>query len=311
MRENKHTAEDLKIMQAWSLWKKIQVTQTRIMEWYMRFDGMVSVSTSGGKDSAVLLDLARRCYPDIEAVYVNTGLDFPEVRRFALETPNVTVLQPKMRFDEVVKVHGWCYPSKDVAHTIYYARKGSQWAIDRLNGINGDGTPSRWRQSHYAKWKYLVDAPFTISANCCGIMKESPLDAYRKQTGKQAIVGMMAVESERRRQAWLQTGCNSFDSKRPVSKPMSFWTNQDVLRYIKDFNIPIASVYGDIVEDAKGNLSTTGEQRTGCVFCPVGCHRDKINRFQRMAVGHPKLHEYCMDALGLGAFLDYIGVARR
>jgi hypothetical protein len=30
-----------------------------------------------------------------------------------------------------------------------------------------------------------------------------------------------------------------------------------------------------------------------------------------MAVSHPKMHEYCMDALGLGAFLDYIGVARR
>jgi len=311
MSENKHTAEDLKIMQSWPLSRKIMVTQTRIMEWYMRFDGKCSVSISGGKDSAILLDLARRCYLDIEAVYVNTGLDFPEVRKFAMDTPNVTVLQPKLRFDEVVREHGWCFPSKDVAHTIYYARKGSQWAIDRLNGVNADGSPSRWRQSHYKKWAFLLDAPFKISANCCGIMKENPLDKYRKETGKHPIVGTMAIESERRRQAWLKTGCNHFDSKQPVSKPLSFWTNADALRYIRDYKIPIASVYGDIMEDAKGRLSTTGEQRTGCVFCPVGCHRDKINRFQRLAVTHPKLHEYCMDALGLGAFLDYIGVARR
>jgi 3'-phosphoadenosine 5'-phosphosulfate sulfotransferase (PAPS reductase)/FAD synthetase len=279
MREQRHTADDLKTMQAWPLSRKIMVTQTRIVEWYMRFDGKVSVSISGGKDSAVLLDLARRCYPVIEAVYVNTGLDFPEVRRFAIETPNVTVLQPKMRFDEVVKEYGWCYPSKDVSHTIYYARKGSGWALDRLKGVNADGTPSRWRETHYKKWAFLLDAPFKISANCCGIMKESPLDKYRKETGKQPIVGTMAVESERRRQAWLQTGCNNFDSKNPVSKPLSFWTNDDVLRYIRDYNIPIASVYGDIVEDKKGRLATTGEQRTGCVFCPVGCHRDKVNRF--------------------------------
>jgi 3'-phosphoadenosine 5'-phosphosulfate sulfotransferase (PAPS reductase)/FAD synthetase len=311
MKELKHTAEDLKNMQAWPLSRKIQVTQTRIIEWYHRFDGRVSVSISGGKDSTILLDLARRCFPDIEAVYVNTGLDFPEVRRFATETPNVTVLQPKMRFDEVVREYGWCFPSKDVSHTIYYARKGSGWAIDRLNGVNADGSPSKWRQSHYVKWAYLLDAPFKISANCCGIMKESPLDKYRKKTGRQPIVGTMAVESERRRQAWLQTGCNNFDSKNPVSKPLSFWTNQDALEYIRRYEIPIASVYGDIVEDAKGRLSTTGEQRTGCVFCPVGCHRDKVNRFQRMAVTHPKLHEYCMDALNLGAFLDYIGIPRR
>jgi len=310
MKSCKHTTEDLKIMQAWPLWKKIQVTQTRIMEWYMRFDGMVCVSVSGGKDSAVLYDLARRCYPDIEAVYVNTGLDFPEVRRFAMDTPNVTVLHPKMKFDEVVERYGWCYPSKDVAHTVYYARKGSKWAIDRFDGVNGDGTPSKWRKSHYSKWKFLVDAPFKISAICCDIMKEKPLNTYQKESGKQPIIGIMAFESERRRQAWLQTGCNSFHSKKPVSKPMSFWTNQDVLQYIKNYNIPIASVYGDIVEDAKGNLSTTGEQRTGCVFCPVGCHRDKVNRFQRMAESHPKLHKYCMDALGLGAFLDFIGVEK-
>jgi hypothetical protein len=213
-----------------------------------------------------------------------------------------------MRFDEVVREYGWCFPSKDVAHTIYYARKGSGWALDRLRGQNADGSPSKFRLSHYKKWAFLLDAPFIISANCCGIMKEAPLTKYEKETGKFPIVGTMAVESERRRQAWLKTGCNNFDSKHPLSKPMSFWTNDDALRYIRDYKIPIASVYGDIVEDKKGKLSTAGEQRTGCVFCPVGCHQDKVNRFQRMAVTHPKLYDYCINSLGLGEFLDFIGV---
>jgi len=53
----KHTRQDLKIMQGWSLERKIRVTQTRIMEWYMRYDGQVFISFSGGKDSTVLLDL--------------------------------------------------------------------------------------------------------------------------------------------------------------------------------------------------------------------------------------------------------------
>lgn len=297
-------------MQAWPLWKKIQVAQAKIMEWYYRFDGKVSISTSGGKDSAVLLDLARRCFPDIEAVYVNTGLCFPEVRRFAMETPNVTVLKPKMRFDEVVREYGWCYPSKDVAHTIYYARKGSSWALERLQGINRDGTPSKFRQSNYARWAHLLEAPFIISAKCCAIMKELPLEQHRKESGKHPMVGTMAAESQRRKQAWLQTGCNNFTSKKPLSKPLSVWTEDNILRYIKNYNIPIPSVYGDIVEDKKGRLTTTGEKRTGCVWCPVGCHHDKVNRFQRLAVTHPKLHEYCMNALELGAFLDFIGIPK-
>jgi 3'-phosphoadenosine 5'-phosphosulfate sulfotransferase (PAPS reductase)/FAD synthetase len=165
-------------------------------------------------------------------------------------------------------------------------------------------------KNHYARWAFLLDTPFTISDKCCDIMKEAPIYAYERRTGKRSMVGAMAVEGTQRKQAWSKTGCNNFDSERPLSKPLSFWTNQDILRYIKDIGIPIASVYGNIVEDNKGRLFTTGEQRTGCVFCPVGCNREKVNRFQRLAVSHPKLHEYCMNTLGLGEFLDYLGIAR-
>ena len=212
----KHTKEDLKIMQAWPLERKIQVTQTRIMEWYMRHEGKVAISFSGGKDSTVLLDLARRCHPDIEAVYVDTGLEFPEVRQFAMSHENVTVLKPDMNFRQVLDEYGWCYPSKDVARSLYYARKGSDWAVKRFLGLNKDGTPSKFRQTHYVKWAFLIDAPYKISDKCCEVMKERPLDRHRKQTGKEAIIGTLAAESERRQQAWLKTGCNAFDTKRPV-----------------------------------------------------------------------------------------------
>ena len=129
--------------------------------------------------------------------------------------------------------------------------------------------------------------------------------------GVSSIVGTMAIESRRRKQTWLQYGCNNFNAKLPRSTPLSFWTTQDILRYIRQYKIPVASVYGDIVEGKEGRLSTTGEQRTGCCFCPVGCHHDKVNRFQRMAKTRPKLYEYCMDALGLGAFLDFIGIPQK
>ena len=84
----------------------------------------------------------------------------------------------------------------------------------------------------------------------------------------------------------------------------------NILEYILKYNIKIPSVYGEIITDKKGKLTTTLEKRTGCIFCPVSCHRDKVNRFQRLAQTHPKLHNYCMDALGLGAFLDFIGVPK-
>ena len=54
------TIEDLKYLQSQPLERKINITITRIIEWYQRHNGQVYVSFSGGKDSTVLLDLARR-----------------------------------------------------------------------------------------------------------------------------------------------------------------------------------------------------------------------------------------------------------
>ena len=305
--ENMYTKDDLKTMQSWSLERKIQVSQTRIMEFYNRYFGMVTVSISGGKDSMVLLDLARRVHPEIEAVYVNTGLDYPEVRRLAMETENVTVLKPSLPFDEVIEKYGWCFPSKDVAQKIHYARLGAEWALRGLRGENLDGTPNAWRQ-RYKRWAHLVDAPFKISHECCRIMKEGPLNAYTRKIGKHPIIGLLADESHLRQQAWLKVGCNNFDGRQPLSKPISFWTTQDILQYTKQVGLPLASVYGEIVTNRKGELMLTGEQRTGCVFCPIGCHLDKVNSFQRLAYTHPKLHSYCIKDLKLGELLDYLKV---
>jgi 3'-phosphoadenosine 5'-phosphosulfate sulfotransferase (PAPS reductase)/FAD synthetase len=310
MIENKHTPEDLAALQAESFERKILITQARIMDWYVRQDGNVSVSFSGGKDSTVLLHLVRSLYPDVEAVFVDTGLEFPEVREFAKRQENVTVLKPKMNFRAVLDKYGWCYPSKDVAMTVHYARQGSAWAVSRFAALNRDGSDSPWKRRHYGKWAGLVESPFKISHMCCHVMKEEPLDRHRRETGKKPFIGTMAVESNRRRQAWLQTGCNAFEAKKPVSKPLSFWTEQDVLQYIRRYGLEIASVYGEIVKDKNGRLTTTGEKRTGCMFCPVGCHLDKQNRYQRMKTTHPKVWSYCMDTLGLGDFLDYIGVEK-
>ena len=95
---NAYTRQDLSVMQAWPLERKIRVTQAKIIEWYHRYGGKVAVSFSGGKDSTVLLDLARRAFPDIPAVFVDTGLEYPEIREFVKTVPNVTWLRPEMPF---------------------------------------------------------------------------------------------------------------------------------------------------------------------------------------------------------------------
>ena len=102
----KHTRQDLKIMQGWSLERKIRVTQTRIMEWYMRNDGQVFISFSGGKDSTVLLDLARRVFPDIPAWLVDTGVEYPEQRGFVKKKGNVICVSPRDPLNQILEKDG-------------------------------------------------------------------------------------------------------------------------------------------------------------------------------------------------------------
>ena len=316
--DRKHTAEDLKIMQAWPLSKKIQVTQAKIMEWHERHDHKTAINFSGGVDSTVLLDLARRCYPDMPAVFCDTTIEFPEIVEFVKSKSNVSIVKPQLCkvctgcpegcFGRVIKEHGLCYPSKDVSRALHYAKKGKTWAVNRFRGLNTDGTYSWYRESLYKRWAFLLDSAFDFSDKCCDVIKERPLNKWHKETGYLPVIGTLASESIRRRNAWLITGCNGFNSKKKSSKPLSFWTHDDILRYLRDFKIPYAGIYGDIVEDKKGKLKSTGEKRTGCALCVVGCHLDKTNKFQRLKETHPDIWDYGINTLGLGEFLDHIGV---
>lgn len=304
------TRDDLRKLQALPLELKIKMMQRRIRDWVKEYgeDG-VYVSFSGGKDSTVLLHIVREMYPDTEAVFVNTGLEYPEIQKFVKSFDNVTILRPKMRFDEVIKKYGYPIISKNVSRKIYSARNGKEWA---LRCVTGEATMLNGNKSIFCIEKYapLLTTDFRCADTCCAVMKKAPAKQYSRKTGKKPITAQMASESKQREVQWMIKGCNAFDTKNPMSNPMSFWTEQDVLRYIKENSIPIASVYGDIVyaddpeqirleemgvEGCGEKLCTTGCARTGCIFCGFGCHLDKEpTRFQRLKETHPRKYQYCI-----------------
>ena len=119
----KYTKEDLKRLQSLSLEEKVDITLGRIMQWYNYWKGNVYVSYSGGKDSTVLLHLVRSLYPDVPAVYVNTGLEYPEIQAMVREQENATILTPEMPFVQVLTKYGYPLISKEVSECIYYARR--------------------------------------------------------------------------------------------------------------------------------------------------------------------------------------------
>ena len=306
---NKHTSYDLAQMQSLPLRAKIIMTKQRIRQWYEYWDGMVYVAFSGGKDSTVLKHIVDSMYDDVPALFVNTGLEFPEIQKFAMSQKNVVTVRPEMRFDEVLKKYGYPVVSKSVSHNIATARRCPEGNVAKNIVFN----PDKSGFYNQYKWRFLTEAPFLVSDNCCYEMKKKPSKVYAKETGRKPILGTLASESKLRYQSWLKNGCNAFDAKNQSSQPLSFWTEQDILHYLKKYNVPYCSVYGEIVaHDASGNpccvsddyidafpdtkLFTTGYERTGCVFCAFGCHLQKEpNNFQRLKETHPRQYEYCIN----------------
>lgn len=303
----KHNTYDLRQMQSLPLEAKIIMSKQRIRQWYEYWNGDVYVSFSGGKDSTVLKHLVENTdgICDVPSVFVNTGLEYPEVQMFATTQPNVTVIRPKMRFDEVIKKYGYPVGTKEQSAFVYEYKttKSEKLKNIRLNGNNwGRGKISN-------RWLKLIDAPFKVSDKCCDVMKKNPVKLYEKETNRKPFIGTMATESKQRESNWIMYGCNAFEKKRPTSQPLSFWTEQDILEYLVKFNVPYSSVYGEIKQDENGMYYTTGADRTGCMFCMFGCHLEKEpNRFQRIKVTYPKQYDYCMNNLGIKEVLDYIGV---
>lgn len=397
--------DELMHLQEQPLKRKIVMTQQRIREWvnYYGIDG-VYISFSGGKDSTVLLDIARKMYPTIKAVFIDVPTQYPELRSFAQKYDNIDIIRPKISFMEVCNKYGFPLISKEVSGAVYGARSYLKnllynpmtvnkyaWAFADVMGVprrlkdkenpkwlaikqntsdsisfekiytqfmrggiesirnseelasilnrkmvnKEDGNNQRLaivlgmltkdknepikanltskdNKSDFSKEKYrfFLEAPFEISDMCCKVMKKKPAHDYAKNTKRMPITAQMAEESQLRAQKWSQNGCNAFDLKNPISNPMAFWTEQDILAYIVLNDLEICSVYGDIVEDYGDEIDgqmcladygigeknrkfkCTGCRRTGCMLCGFGCHleKDGESRFQKLHKTHPKMY---------------------
>lgn len=329
----KHELYELQQMQMLPLHSKINMTIQRVQEWYDYWTGKgesVYLSWSGGKDSTVLRHLIMENLPflDIPRVYVDTGLEYPELKEFIKKDKDVIILRPEKPFWQVVRDYGYPVISKEVSECVENARKhlrGGGMTNTSENYVDLASMPQRVQKVmgclkkrsspdkslfNLEKWKPLLDVPFKISKQCCSIMKKNPLHKYNKKNKTHPMTAEMAEESRLRKQEWLKNGCNGFDMKEPKSMPMSFWTEQDVLEYIKEYNVEIPSVYGNIIQDTGiidgfeqlsmcdtgCKLKTSGCNRTGCMFCLYGSHLEKgKSRFERMKETHPKLYDYCIN----------------
>lgn len=280
------TFEELKQRQSWSLDQKIDHALGAIEQFYNTLNGQVFISFSGGKDSTVLLHIARRIQPNIKAVFCNTRNEYPEIVNFVRKMKenggNIDIIQPHLTPKEVIEQYGFPMISKDKAKAIYYAKyhpesKSAQQGLQ----LENDRTriPLRYR--------YLIQENYDVSNKCCDKLKKEPLHEYVLETKTYPILGTLAAESKIREYAYIKKGgCNTFnnrDKRKQKSTPLAIWTEEDIQEYIKRYNVEICDIYNK------------GLTRTGCAFCLFGAQFKSDNRLQFLYNNYPKFYNMCMN----------------
>ena len=371
----KHELCELQQMQGLPLVTKIKLAKSRIRDW-VNYYGLnhVYVSVSGGKDSTVLAHIARQMYPDIKLIYVDTGLEYTELKSFVKNEykDNVSILHPSQSFKTVIEKWGYPIFGKEIASTVYGARRHLERQLSQIsknsniyqtyiaNRLNFDyakdicisddlskslqnliydnreqnsrlqmllgnyehnGKLSRFNKKKYF---FMLAAPFEISENCCYVMKKSVAHKESHICNMYAITGEMASESALRTQSWLSHGCNGFDLEDPKSTPLSPWLEEDILLYLKAYNVNYChEIYGDIVaknvaggvsidwykqtqldifDNNRVSLCTTAVSRTGCLYCGFGIQMERLNnRLFFLYKSNPDKYDYVMRG---GEFQD-------
>ena len=300
-------------MQKLPLEIKIAKSKQRIIEFYEKYENP-AISFSGGKDSTVLLHLIRSIYPNLKGVFVNTGLEFPEILLFVKTVENIDWIKPDFKFKEVCNTYGFPIISKQVSMAINRFQinrnkcykelqnpkpdieKIIQYLIQmglRLKGGYSVKTHKPQRRTIPIKYTYVLKADFKISEKCCDIMKKKPLKKYAKTNSVDGwFLGTMASDSLLREKEYLQHNCNAWSKN--ISTPLGFWTDRDIWEYIEKYDIKYSKIYD------------MGQTRTGCFTCHFGHMLSKNDRYEEMRKTHPKLYDFSMNYCEMKKVIDFI-----
>ena len=242
----------------------------------------VVVSTSGGKDSAVVSHICKNLYPNIKHVMFDTGLEYRATIELA-KSQGAIIIPPKISWVKSCEIHGYPIVSKNVSRRINDVGKTPiSTVISLFNKTYGIS----------AKWLHLTDKrilPFKVSGYCCEEFKKKP----SKQLKINPIIGTRIQESNARKSAWKKTGCNSYsrDYKSGVCRPISLWLDNDIDKYIDENDVILSELY-----------TQYSQKRTGCVNCPYGAQIDG-SRFDLLKKLEPKRYDYFINRTKLGYIL--------
>ena len=228
------------------------------------------VACSFGKDSEVVLHLARQVKKDIAVAFNNTLVEYPDTLAFKRKL----TVEWGLNVTEIKPLNGWTF-----------------WKV-----IERYGFPLGQRSGS------------TATGKCCYFLKKAPMKKAMREHGWDLVIdGMTIYES---RQRWMNLkepyrynqgwSCYKYS-------PIWDWTPTDVWDYIERYNLPYNPYYDKVLGHpgyTKRGYRSKGYYRclrVGCWACTIGIKYDSL-RLTHLRKFYPKLHKLLLQK-GLGEFL--------
>ena len=112
------TPNQLLQLQSLPFTAKLEYSKQLVKEWYEYWNGEVAILFSGGKDSTVTMNIVQDLYPEVPALFVDTGMEYPEIYEFISQCKNVKVLIPDFTYEQVIQEYGYPIINKKIAHIL-------------------------------------------------------------------------------------------------------------------------------------------------------------------------------------------------
>lgn len=223
------------------------------------------ISFSGGKDSTVLSRLIDAALPDnrIPRVYADTGIEYRAIREFVLRErerdDRVHIIRPSTPIKKLLEEKGYPFKSKRHAKSLdLYQRLGNTESV--LRYLRKHPTKTDWSPRiscpKVLEYQFTAEFKLRVSDKCCEYLKEKPLAAYQKESGRSInINGIMRDEGGRR----FNAQCMAFVGKKlKAFQPLAMVTKDWEDWFIDAFQVELCELY----------YPPYSFERTGCKGCP-------------------------------------------
>lgn len=206
---------------------------------------------SGGKDSDVILTLAKLAGVNFEAVHNLTTVDAPETVRYVKSQPEVRIDTPDTTMWRLI-VEKHMPPTQIVRYCCSELKERGGRFRKKITGV-------RWAESAKRKNNQGLVTVIGKEKTMRRLAEEAGVDYEENAHG-----GMVLNHDNAETRAFVD---HCYRTTSVMVNPIVDWTDADVWEFLHHYGIRSNTLYA--VEEKGGTFCPTGRKRIGCIACPM------------------------------------------